>query len=83
MHYYAYILLCEDGSYYTGYAKNVKHRFQQHKTGRGGRYTRIHKPLEIVYTERFDSRSEAMKRERRIKSLSHSQKQKLIDPQKI
>ncbi len=78
MYYYAYILLCEDGSYYTGCAKNVKYRFEQHKKGRGGRYTRIHKPLEIVHVEKFDSRREAMKRERIIKSLNHSQKQKLI-----
>jgi len=77
MPYYVYILLCEDGSYYTGYGTDVKYRFEQHKKGRGARYTRMHKPDKIVYIKAFDSRSEAMKREREIKSLSHSQKQEL------
>ena len=77
MPYYVYILLCEDGSYYTGHAKNVGYRFEQHKKGRGGRYTKIHRPVKIVYTEEFENRSEAVKREREIKSFNHSQKQRL------
>ena len=78
MTYYVYILLCEDGSYYTGYAKDPKYRFEQHKKGVGARYTKLRKPEKIVYTEKFDSRSGAIKREREIKSFSHSQKQRLI-----
>ena len=79
MSYYVYILLCKDGSYYTGHAKNVKHRIKQHKKGQGARYTRIHEPAKIVYVEEFNSRSGAMKREREIKSFSHSKKQRLVD----
>lgn len=83
MPYSVYIILCEDGSYYTGYAENVKARFEQHKQGQGARHTRLHKPQKIVYTEEFESRSEAMKREREIKSFSHSQKQRLINERPI
>lgn len=79
MPYYVYVLLCKDGSYYTGYAKDLKHRVEQHKKGRGARYTKIHEAEKMVYVEKFGSRSEAMKRERRIKSLSHSEKQRLIN----
>ena len=79
MPYHVYILLCEDGSYYTGYAKDVKYRFEQHKKGRGARYTRMLKPEKIVYMEEFNSRSDAMKREQEIKSLSHNQKQRMIN----
>ena len=79
MPYYVYMLLCKDGSYYTGQAKNVEHRVEQHKKGQGARYTRMHKPAKIVYMEEFNSRSDAMKREREIKSFSHSKKQRLID----
>ena len=79
MPYYVYILLCEDDSYYTGHGTDVKYRFEQHKKGRGARYTKMHKPEKIVYIEVFDSRSEAMKREREIKSLSHGQKQQLVN----
>ena len=81
MPYYVYILLCKDGSYYTGYAKDLKHRVEQHKKGQGARYTRIHEAEKMVYVEEFNSRSEAMKRERRIKSLSHGEKQRLINSQ--
>ena len=81
MTYYVYILLCKDGSYYTGYAKDLKHRVEQHKEGRGARYTKIHEAEKMVYVEEFGSRSDAMKRERRIKSLSHSEKQQLINSQ--
>jgi predicted GIY-YIG superfamily endonuclease len=79
MPYYVYILLCKDGSYYTGYAKDVKRRVERHKKGQGARYMRIHEPEKIAYVEEFDSRSEAMKREREIKSLSHSKKQRLVN----
>ncbi|TET20048.1 GIY-YIG nuclease family protein [Candidatus Bathyarchaeota archaeon] len=81
MPYYVYILLCKDGSYYTGYAKDLKHRVEQHKKGQGARYTRIHEAEKMAYVEEFSSRSEAMKRERRIKSLSHGEKQRLINSQ--
>ncbi len=79
MTYYVYILLCKDGSYYTGYAEDVERRVRLHKKGRGARYTRINKPEKIVYVEEFNSRNEAMKRERLIKSLSHSKKQRLVN----
>ena len=79
MPYYVYILLCKDGSYYTGYAEDVKRRVERHKKGQGARYTRMHEPEKIVYVEEFDSRSEAMKREREIKSLSHNKKQRLVN----
>jgi predicted GIY-YIG superfamily endonuclease len=81
MPYYAYILLCKDGSYYTGYAKNVEQRVEQHKKGQGARYTRMRGLKKMVYVEEFNSRSEAMKREREIKSLSHSEKHRLINSQ--
>jgi len=79
MPYYVYILLCEDGSYYTGYGTDVKYRFERHKKGRGARYSRMHKPEKIVYIEEFDSHSKAIKREREFKSLSHSQKKRLVN----
>ena len=79
MPYYVYILLCKDGSYYTGYAKDMKRRLEQHRKGQGARYTRMHKLDRVVYVEEFSSRSRAMERERRIKKFSHRQKQHLIN----
>jgi putative endonuclease len=73
------MLLCNDGSFYTGYTKNIEARMHLHQTGKGARYTRIHKPQKVVYFEEHYSRSLAMKREREIKKLSHQQKQALLD----
>ncbi|MFP3985813.1 MAG: GIY-YIG nuclease family protein [Candidatus Bathyarchaeia archaeon] len=78
MVYYVYMLLCDDGSYYTGYAKNVEVRFRQHKRGLGARYTQMHKPKKIVYVEKFWTRRDAMHREKAIKQLSRSEKRNLV-----
>jgi len=78
MNYYVYILRCKDGSYYTGHAKDVERRFEMHKNGRGARYTRVHEPEKLMYIEQFESHGEAMRRERKIKTLSHTKKNQLI-----
>ena len=57
----------------------MKSRFRLHLNGKGARYTKMHKPKDLVYVEEFDSRSEAMKREKRIKKLDHGQKTKLTN----
>jgi putative endonuclease len=78
MAFYVYILLCLDGSFYTGYTKDLNERTKQHENGKGARYTKSHKPKKLAYVELFNSRSSAMKRERAIKKLTHQQKQELI-----
>lgn len=65
---FVYVLVCSDKSLYTGIAINPEKRFQQHVMGRGGKYTRSHKPEKIVYLESLGSRGEALKREWEIKS---------------
>lgn len=77
MPYYVYVILCEDNSLYTGYTKNLNSRMRLHMKGKGARYTKMHKPKELVHVETFDSRVEAMKRERKIKRLNHHQKLQL------
>ena len=76
---FTYILLCIDNSYYIGISNDPEKRFQDHKNGKGGRYTRSHKPTKIVYTQEFQTKSEALKREIEIKKLSKKEKQKLIE----
>jgi putative endonuclease len=77
MRYFVYILLCQDGSFYTGYTKNLDKRILLHVNGRGARYTKMHSPIRIAHVEEFSTRSEAMKRERVIKKLNHQQKSDL------
>ncbi|MCW4054701.1 MAG: GIY-YIG nuclease family protein [Candidatus Bathyarchaeota archaeon] len=79
MTFYVYILLCRDGSFYTGYTRNLNKRTRLHESGKGARYTRMHKPKRVAYVELFDSRVKAMKREKTIKKLSHQQKVNLIN----
>jgi putative endonuclease len=81
MSFFVYILLCIDGSFYTGYTKDLNERTKQHENGKGARYTKSHKPQKLAYVEQHESRSKAMKRERLIKKLSHQQKQDLINSQ--
>lgn len=82
MAYYVYILLCRGGSYYTGHTQDLKKRLEQHLKGKGSRYTRMKKPERIVYVEWFKTRSEAMKREKEIKGLTHKEKSELINKKK-
>jgi putative endonuclease len=77
--YYVYILLCADGSYYTGYSNNPSHRLEAHLNGQGARYTRMHRPSRMVYLRRHETRKAAMGHERRIKTLTHEEKRKLIE----
>jgi len=73
-----YILLCEDGSFYTGSTNNVEKRLKNHLKGVGARYTKSHKPVKLIYRENFQTRSEALKREIEIKKLTKAEKEKLI-----
>jgi putative endonuclease len=79
MAYHVYVILCTDGSFYTGYTKNIDTRIKLHESGKGARYTRMHKPQKIAYLELFESRAQAMKREKAIKRLTHKQKLNLIN----
>ena len=78
MPYCVYVLLCSDGSFYTGYTRNLDARVRLHRSGRGARYTKMHKPKRLVYVEEFGTISEAMKKERKVKKLSHRQKLELV-----
>jgi putative endonuclease len=76
--YYLYLLLCADGSLYTGITTDVPRRFKEHKEGKGGHYTRAHGAERIIYTEKQDSRSHALKREALIKKMTREQKLALL-----
>lgn len=76
---YVYILRCGDGSLYTGWTNDLEHRLKMHSDGKGGKYTRSHLPVELVYHECFDTPSQARSREVKIKKLSRADKLRLID----
>ena len=78
MEWCVYMLLCDDNTIYTGITNDLKKRFENHISGKGAKYLRGRKPLEIVYTENFQNRSMATKREMEIKKLNRSKKETLI-----
>jgi predicted GIY-YIG superfamily endonuclease len=73
-----YILLCGDGSLYTGIAKDVQARVKQHNEGRGATYTRTRLPVKLLYQEGGLTRSKALIREAQIKAMSRSKKEEVI-----
>ena len=79
MSYCLYILLCKNNKLYTGIAVNPEARFLLHQSGKGAKYTQRNKPIKVVYTEKFETRPEALKREIEIKKLSKDKKEKLIN----
>lgn len=78
--YFIYLAQCEDGSIYTGITNDLARRLQQHKDKKGGNYTRSHTVKAFAHTERFSTKSEALKREAEIKAWSRAKKLALIKP---
>lgn len=73
-----YILRCADGSLYTGITTDVERRLEEHRSGKGAKYTRGRGPLELVYREVCGSHSEALKREYAVKQLVRKDKLEMI-----
>ena len=77
MPYYCYLVECSDGSFYTGWSMDPIKRTMVHNLGRGARYTRMHRPVKLVYAEEVPDKSSALRRERAIKKLDHDHKKRL------
>jgi len=75
---FVYILRCADRTFYTGVATDVAARVDRHNGGKGAKYTRGRRPVQLVYSERIGSRAAAQRREFAIKALSRADKQRLI-----
>ncbi len=75
---YCYILRCSDGTLYTGWTTNPERRIREHNSGSASRYTRIRRPVRLVYLEAQGGRRQAMRRERAIKNMSRMRKEALI-----
>ena len=82
MSYFVYIVECADKSFYTGITTDVARRLKEHNGEEkgGAKATRMKRPVHVVYTETFPSRSLASGREYVIKQLTHKEKMTLITP---
>ena len=79
MKYFVYIVACKNEELYTGYTNDIDKRVETHNSGKGAKYTKTRLPVKLVYSEQFENKSEALKREYKIKSLSRIEKLKLIN----
>ena len=75
---YTYILKCKDGSLYTGWTNDLEQRVAAHNTGKGAKYTKARRPVELVYFEEFETKEQAMKREYAIKQMARKDKLELV-----
>ena len=78
MSYVVYLLLCADGTYYTGVTTDLKRRLLEHNEGKvGAKYTKGRRPVVLAYQENAMTRSDAQRREYELRNLSRKEKQKL------
>jgi len=77
--YFLYILQCADDTLYTGITTDLDRRLKEHNNSKlGAKYTKVRRPVKLVYSQQFTDRSEASKEEIRIKKLSRQQKLSLF-----
>ncbi len=75
---YLYILLCSNGTYYTGSTTGMEARLYQHQQGVGANYTQKYLPVQLVFCQEFDRIEEAYQREKQIQGWSRKKKEALI-----
>lgn len=80
---FTYILICGDGSFYTGLSNDLDKRLKKHNSGQGSAYTRARLPVNLIYYETFTTHRQAAQREVAIKKLKRLEKEKLVTGFKI
>ena len=75
---FVYIVECRDGTYYTGYTPDLERRLKLHNNGRGAKYTRDRRPVNLVWSKEYRYFKRAFLEEKRIKKLTREQKEKLV-----
>ena len=81
--YYFYILQCKDKTFYCGYAKDLKSRETEHNSGKGSKYVTAKGGGKIIYSEKYETISQAMIREAEVKKWTRDKKLELILKSKL
>ena len=76
---YVYIVKCQDNTFYTGWTTDLVKRINAHNHGKGAKYTKARRPVELVYFEEYTEKSLALKREYAIKQMTRKEKELLIN----
>lgn len=80
---YFYVLLCSDGSFYGGYTNDLKKRLEAHNSGKGAKYTKSRRPVEMIYLEEYADKRTAMQREYWFKHHDRAWKEKFLHEQGV
>ncbi|MBR4026932.1 MAG: GIY-YIG nuclease family protein [Lachnospiraceae bacterium] len=80
---YTYMVRCKDNSLYIGWTNDLEKRIKAHNEGKGAKYTRPRRPVELVYYEAFATKQEAMSREYHLKKLNHRQREQLVQNKSV
>lgn len=72
------MLKCADGLFYVGHTDDLESRFAAHQSGLTGSFTKNRRPVELVWSQEFSKREEALAAERQIKGWSRAKKKALI-----
>lgn len=77
---YVYFLRCSDNSLYTGITTDLERRVEEHNSSNtlGAKYTRVRRPVKLVYSEQQDNRQTASQREYQLKKLKKTEKEALV-----
>lgn len=78
MAFFAYLLKCNDGSYYAGHTDDLERRIAQHQSGALGGYTARRLPVQLVWSDSFATRDDAFAVERKLKGWSRAKKEALM-----
>ena len=78
MSWHVYIVQCKDSKLYTGITNNLERRIKAHNSGAGGKFTKYRRPVKLLHSEECLTKSRALSREARIKSLPRAKKLVLI-----
>ncbi len=76
--YFVYIVKCKGGTYYIGFTPDIDRRIKLHNSGRGAKYTRDRRPVRLVWRKEYKYFKMALKMEKELKKLTHSQKHGLV-----
>jgi len=79
---FVYILKCKNSDLYTGVTNNLQRRFGEHKSGKGGHFTKSFGAEAILYSEEYPDKIAALKREAQLKGWTRKKKLALISGNK-
>lgn len=81
--YFFYVLQCADLTFYGGFTNDVNARVATHNAGKGAKYTKTRRPVNLLYFEEFDDKSTALKREYWFKHHSRAFKETFLTEQGV